>query len=164
MGWLKDTIDSAIKGVLKTVLYPIRPIIEPLIALGGMMEPLLHVILKFVSIIPKLLQLFLEFTNPIKLIKNIVEAVKISLYLLWSCTIGFVFQQIVQLFIGKEGTSKVNETIKKSLLDIFLLVISPPIAIIVSSNNVNILEVIICSILTYFYYIPGLIYSCLIIL
>ena len=164
MGWLKDTIDSAIKGVLETVLIPIKPIIEPLIALGSMMEPLLHVILKFISIIPMLLKLFLEFTNPIKLIKNIVEAVKVSLFLLWNCTIGFVFQNIAQLFIGRDNTSNANETIKKSLLNIFLLVISPPIAIIVSSTNVKLIEVFICSILTYFYYIPGLIYSCLIIL
>ena len=138
--------------------------VDAIISFKDLATHVTDILFELISRIPMLLKLFLEFTNPVKLIKNIVEAVKVSLFLLWNCTIGFVFQNIVQLFIGRDNTSNANETIKKSLLNIFLLVISPPIAIIVSSTNVKLIEVFICSILTYFYYIPGLIYSCLIIL
>ena len=53
---------------------------------------------------------------------------------------------------------------KNSFIEVLILVLCPPLALFIKKGIAGIFSIIIASLLTYFYYIPGLIYSALYIL
>lgn len=167
-----DIITGVVKEILGTVLFPIKPVIDPILALGDAMVQLLDLLTKLISLIPKLMSLFTMFTDPIKLIKDAVYGVKIALQMLYDATLGYIIGSFMKNFYLDSKNNKNNKNSKKggescfnkSLINILILILCPPLAIFMKEGISSILYVIIASALTYFYYFPGLIYSCLYIL
>lgn len=164
-----DIITGVVKEILGTVLFPIKPVIDPILALGDAMVQLLDLLTKLISLIPKLMSLFTMFTDPIKLIKDAVYGVKIALQMLYDATLGYIIGSFMKNFYLDSKNNKNNKKggkkcIDKSFMNILIMILCPPLAIFMNEGMGSIFYVIIASFLTYFYYFPGLIYSCLYIL
>ena len=167
MGFM-DVVSGVVKQILGTVLFPIKPIIDPILAMGDAMIQLLDLLLKMISLVPKLLSLFTMFTDPVKLIKDAVYGVKIAIVMLYDATIGYIIGSFMKNFyldgIDKKENKGKEKCFKKSFINVLILILCPPLSIFMNEGISGFFYVVIASFLTYFYYFPGLIYSCLYIL
>jgi len=167
MGFM-DIVTGVVKKILGTVLFPLKPIIDPILALGDAMEQLLDLLTKIISLIPKLMSLFTMLTDPIKLIKDAVYGVNIAILMFYEATIGYIIGSFMKNFYLDSKNEKTKKggkkCIDKSFINIIVMILCPPLAIFMNEGMGSIFYVIIASVLTYFYYFPGLIYSCLYIL
>ena len=161
-----NAVFGIVKKILETVLFPLKPIIDPLLSFGEAMIHLQELMLKILSIIPKLLSLFEIFTDPIKVIKDAVFAFKTGIMMIFDALFGRIIQIISSAFIDikTEKEKEQKSCFSKSIIGIILLVLCPPLALFAKHGIRYIFNIIVASVLTYFYYFPGLIYSSLYIL
>ena len=66
MGFM-DIVFGVVKKIISTLLFPIKPIIDPLLSFGEAMIHLQELLLKIISIVPKLVS---NFTRICKYGKN----------------------------------------------------------------------------------------------
>tara|TARA_B110001450_G_scaffold220119_1_gene215442 strand:- start:238 stop:741 length:504 start_codon:yes stop_codon:yes gene_type:complete len=167
MGFM-DIVNSVVKKILDTVLFPLKPIIDPILAIGDAMTQLLDLLTKIIGLVPKLMSLFVMFTDPVKLIKDTLYGVKTAIIMLYDATIGYIIGSFMKNFYldGKDKKKVRGEEkcFKKSFINVVVLILCPPLAIFMNKGMESFFYVAIASFLTYFYYFPGLIYSCLYIL
>ena len=163
-----DIVNGVVKKILGSVLFPLKPIIDPILAMGDAMTQLLDLLTKIIDLVPKLMSLFVMFTDPVKLIKDAVYGVKIAIVMLYDATIGYIIGSFMKNFYldakdTKKGKSK-DKCFRKSFINVLILILCPPLSIFMNKGMSSFFYVVIASFLTYFYYFPGLIYSCLYIL
>lgn len=164
MGFM-NIVFSVVKKILETLLFPIKPIIDPILSLGEAMVHMLELLLKIIELIPKLMSVFEIFTDPVKVIKDAVYAFKTGIMMILDALFGGIIRIITKTFVTtKEDTIKKKKCYNKSIFNILLLVLCPPLAIFAKYGIGYIIYIVIASFLTYFYYFPGLIYSSLYIL
>ena len=83
-----NVVFGVVKKILGTVLFPLKPIIDPILALGDAMIHVLELLTNIIKLVPKMMSLFEIFTDPGKVIKDAVYGVKMAFLLLWDGTIG----------------------------------------------------------------------------
>jgi uncharacterized membrane protein YqaE (UPF0057 family) len=122
---------------------------------------------------PKLLSLFAIFTDPGKIIKDMMFGLFTGVYMVAEATLDMLFGDMRRALGGEvaqggnEGTTDDRDNAKcmpSSIVKMLLLVLCPPLALILNVGLGGLLYVIICSLLTYFFYFPGLIYASLYIM
>jgi uncharacterized membrane protein YqaE (UPF0057 family) len=163
-----------LKGVLDTVLKPLKPILDPIISMGEAMEHLGELIIKILSIIPKIVELFTYFTQPVKMLKDIFYAITIGIKTILFAILDILFGKLTTLFNintdnstdnnGKLESSKSAVCAKPNLMTFILLVLCPPLAVFTQQGLKGLFHVIVTAFLTCIYYFPGLIYASLILL
>ena len=160
-------------NVFEGLLDPLKPMIDPLIDLANAFVTLGEMIVSILTIFPKLLSLFTIFTDPIKVIKDIVFGISTGIYMIFDAVIDMLFGDIRRSMgisteqgsnDGDQNSSKHKKCMPPSVTKLILLILCPPLALLLERGIHSILYVFICSILTYFYYFPGLIYASLYIL
>lgn len=118
---------------------------------------------KFFKMFPKILSLFEMFTDPTKFVKDI----------LWGIIEGTktIFNALLQQFTGKfdnvpmtRGKSRKETCLDPSLTHIIILVLCPSLALALQIGLRQFHLILVCGILSYYYYFPGLIYASLFIL
>jgi len=153
-------------GFLNIVLSPIEVIFDPIVSAGNAIVALIHILLELIKVAPKLVSLFEMFTDPGKIIKDAVYGVKVGLMMLFDAIFGNLFSAIKKPFI--QSKSKKNKPKKMCLtnriIQLIILVLCPPLAIFMEKGISSFFYVVIASLLTYFYYFPGLIYSSMYVL
>ena len=146
-----------------------KPIIDPLksmiIAIVGIAE----LILEIIKLLPKLVELITNIFTPDKLINDIIYGVITG----FTTMINAIMNNITNVFSdqNKSTTSNtdgiysdnVSKTcIKPTIINLIILVLCPPLAILISKGIQGLLLILICSILTYYmYYFPGLLFAAL---
>jgi uncharacterized membrane protein YqaE (UPF0057 family) len=167
MGFM-DIVNSVVKKILDTVLFPLKPIIDPILAMGDAMTQLLDLLTKLIGLVPKLMSLFVMFTDPVKLIKDVIYGIKTAILMLYDATIGYIIGSFMKNFyldgIDTKKEKGKDKCFNKSFINVLILILCPPLAIFMNKGMDGVFYVVIASFLTYFYYFPGLIYSCLYIL
>ena len=162
-----------LKGVLNTVLKPLKPILDPIISMGEAMEHLGELIISILSIIPKIVELFTYFTQPVKMLKDIFYGITIGLKTILYAILDIFFGKLTLLFNintgiddsnNKDASSNSAICAKPNLLTFILLVLCPPLAIFTQQGLKGLFHVLVTCFLTCFYYFPGLIYASLILL
>ena len=152
--------------MLNIVLYPLKSIIQPLINIGKLIVSLFEIILKIILMIPKIFSIFEIITDPAKVIKDIlwgiIEGIKLIFNSLVEALVGKVNNTISLSGVG--GQSKGQACFDPSLTNIILLVLCPSLSLTLNKGIKKFHLIIICAILSYFYYFPGLIYASLYIL
>ena len=160
-------------GFFETVLEPLNPIFQPVVDIGVFLVKLVTLILELLKMAPKLLSLLTILTDPIKVIKDIVFGISTGIYMIFDAVIDMLFGDIRKAMgisteqgsnDGDQNSSKQKKCIPPSVTKLLLLILCPPLALLLERGIHSILYVFICSILTYFYYFPGLIYASLYIL
>ena len=153
-------------GFLNIVLSPIEVIFDPIISAGNAVVAIIHILLELIKVAPKLVSLFEIFTDPGKIIKDAVYGVKVGLMMLFDAIFGNLFSALKKPFI--QSKTKKNKPAKMCLtnriIQLIVLVLCPPLAIFMEKGISSFFYMVIASILTYFYYFPGLIYSSMYVL
>ena len=126
-----------------------------------------------ILMMPKLLSLFAIRTDPGQIIKDIMFGLFTGVYMVAEATLDMLFGDIRRAFGGEvdqggnEGTMGDGANAKcipPSMVKLLLMVLCPPLALMLEVGIGGLFYVIICSLLTYFFYFPGLIYASLYIL
>ena len=159
-------------GFLNIVLSPIETIFDPIISIGKSVISIIALLVELIKLIPKIFSLFEMFTDPGKIIKDALYGVKTGIIMIFDAIFGELFRLITTPFVNTSNKHKNNNNnhnnkktcFDKSFIKYILLVLCPPLAIFVKDGFKAIFNIIIASILTYFYYFPGLIYTSLYIL
>ena len=157
-------------GFLNIVLSPIETIFDPIIMIGKAIISLIKLLGDLIKIIPKLFSLFELFTDPGKVIKDALFAFKEGIYMIFDAIFGGIINSISNAFSSKKNEKgNIKEQcfsvrFSKSIIKYILLVLCPPLALFLHKGIAYIFNIMIASFLTYFYYFPGLIYTCLYIL
>lgn len=140
-------------------------------------ENLIKVLGKLIIAMPKIFSLFTIFTDPAKVIKDVLSGLTSGFMLIVNTILdsvfGFGHKKTKNTFgkLGKNNKNKKNNNVedpklcaKPKLLEILILVLCPPLAVFMRKGLGSILIIMLTFLLTYFYYIPGLVYASLYIL
>ena len=161
-------------GFLNVVLSPIEIIFDPIIMIGKTVVSIIKLLVDLIKIIPKLFSLFEMFTDPGKVIKDALYAIKVGFEMIFDALFGEAINSIMSLFKNKninndedlkvKANNSYNINISKSYLKYIILVLCPPFAIFASHGIKYFFNILIAFILTYFFYLPGLIYASMYVL
>ena len=146
--------------------------VDAILSLKDFAFNLINIIVKLIKVFPKFLSIFTYILDPKKLISDIIYAIVTGAKMIYEATIGYLIGSFMKNFyLDSKNKNKNKKTKKggkkcfnKSLINVLILILCPPLAIFMNEGISSILYIIIASVLTYFYYFPGLIYSCLYIL
>ena len=132
-------------------------------------KKLIEVLTKLILAIPKLLSLFMIFTDPAKVIKDtvygIVTGIKMIFEAIFDATLGSVSKNFKPYFVGDQKENKdTEECISPTYMELLILILCPPLAIFIRKGIKALFVILIAAALTYLYYFPGLIYATLYIL
>lgn len=158
-------MQKIIKSILSPLLIPFRPIMKPIFKLIDAMDSLSEVLASIISLIPKFFELFAMLADPAKLIKDAVFGLKTGIYLIFNSILDLFFGNLSNSFKHTFENNNTKEAcVKPTFLEILILVLCPPLAIFIRKGLKNFLTILITSILTYFYYLPGVLFASLHIL
>jgi uncharacterized membrane protein YqaE (UPF0057 family) len=165
--------------MLDIVLSPINKIVGPITSLVNAIVTLVMFIFEAMKLVTKIIDILAYLINIPKLLSDLLYGLTTGVMMVLTAFFDILFGDIRKNMMGQtlsendnEGNSsnsyEEEETMKlnKNIVEIIILILCPPLAIFFK-NGLNIKTfflVIIASILTYFYYIPGLIYGSLFIL
>ena len=166
-------MQKIIKSILSPLLIPFRPLIKPILKLVDSMDSLSEVLAAIISQLPKFLELIAMLADPSKLIKDVVFGLKTGTYLIYNSILDLFFGNLSNSFKhslennnnnNNNNNDKKEECVKPTFLEILILVLCPPLAIFIRKGLKSFLTILITSILTYFYYLPGVLFASLHIL
>jgi len=155
------------------VLSPLNAIFKPVVDICIAIAKLAMFLIELIKMIPKIFSLFMIFTDPGKIIKDIMFGLFTGVYMVAEATLDMMFGDIRRAFGGEvenggnEGTMGDGANAKcipPSMVKLLLMVLCPPLALMLQVGIGGLFYVIICSLLTYFFYFPGLIYASLYVL
>lgn len=138
----------------------LKPILGPIKEMGTFFKQLAKVFSKLGIALPKILTLFEMFTDPTKFVQDflygIIEGVKA------------VFFSLMEILSGSINLKKYNfqqnfreQCMDPTLTNIIILVLCPSLALTMRIGFKHFKIIVVCWVLSYFYYIPGLIYASL---
>jgi len=152
------------------LLEPIfKPIIEPFKSMVVAIVGIADLIIEIITLLPKLLELITNIFEPDKLINDIIYGVTVG----FTTMITALINNITNVFSEQNKTTTSNTDsiysdnvrktcIKPTLINLIILVLCPPLAILISKGLRGFLLIVICAILTYYmYYFPGLLFAAL---
>ena len=158
-------------GFINLVLSPLDSIFEPIVKIMNAVMQIIALLIELIKIVPKLFSLFTIFTDPGKIIKDtlygLMTGFKLIIETIFDSTIGGI-HKTSKNYLGKlgaeESPEEKEECLTSRMLEVLLLVLCPPLAILVRKGISSILLILIAFALTYMYYIPGLIFASLYVL
>ena len=160
---VKNTANKIVNGILKTVLSPIRPIIYPIEMLSDTMKQLLELIVKIISIIPTLFNIFYEITDPTKMLRDLLHGIFVAKNMIYNAIIDQIFGKLSYKYkislSDNQDTTPYKACIKPTFVEILILVLCPPLAIFIRKGIKGFMIILITTILTCFYYLPGVIFA-----
>ena len=145
-------------------------VMDVILALPRLVFALYKFIEGLVFMIPKILNIVLLFLDPGKLLNDIIFGATTGIYMLLEALFDIIFGKVRDHmgFTNKrgsnKGTLKNSSCLPPTFVQILILVLCPPLYVVLKEGILNaagLFPVILTSILTYFYYFPGLIYASL---
>ena len=154
-------VEDIINGILEVLLLPITPILEPISRIAALFEKIFEFLMSIMLMFPKILDIFFYITDPRKLMNDLIFGVVKGFYMVIDAIMDTLFGDLRRSMGNKQDKGSNNgsaslgneKCIPPSMVEILLLVLCPPLAIILKKGISGLFYVIICSILTYFYYI-----------
>jgi len=147
-------------GFIDTLINLLTGMADLFKNIGSLLEEIMRIFFLLIELIPNIFQ-------PDKLINDIIYGVTIG----FTTMINAFIDNILNVFSEQEVpvTNDIyNQTqykkvcIKPTILNLILLVVCPPLAILRSKGLRGFLLIVICAILTYYmYYFPGLLFAAL---
>ena len=149
-------------------------IVGGFLSLINFAKNLILIIEKLLLMAPKMVFYFIYIiTTPGKVISDVIYG--------FTTGIKMILKSIVDILMGKsvgllnlhvkddDSNNKKQkrdneECVNPSLLEILILLLCPPLAIFIRKGLKGFFTIVITSVLTYFYYLPGLVYASLYVL
>ena len=168
-------------GLFNLVLSPIENLKGIFVTVGETIIEIIHLIMRFINFLPFIADIFYYITDPLKMLSDIRDGFFTGFKLIYETFTNFFFGNIRQTFnyrnintLNQNGGSLSNNDLKcddpkshcysPSFITILLLILCPPFAMLLQLGIGGIIHIIICCMLTYFFYFPGLIYASLFVL
>jgi uncharacterized membrane protein YqaE (UPF0057 family) len=138
--------------------------------LGELAKNFIKWIKKVLGFVPRVFEIFNYVINPMKVIKDIIYGLTTGLMMLIEGLFDSVLGDIRKSMGGSYDPGSndgdyVGENavcLSKTFMGTLLMVLCPPLYIILNMGIINgFFPTLLCCILTYFYYVPGLIYASL---
>jgi len=163
-------VTGIIRKVLSTILFPIKPIVEPIILVCEAVLYIIEYILKLLALLPRALEIFNYIINPMKIIKDIIYGLTTGLTMVIEGLFDSILGDIRKSMGGSydpgsndgDYTGENGVCLSKTFMGTLLMVLCPPLYIILNLGIIKgFFPTLLCCLLTYFYYVPGLIYASL---
>ena len=142
--------------------------VDAILSLKDFAFNLVEIIIKLLNAFPKFLSIFTYILDPRKLITDIIYAITTGIQMIYDATIGYIIGSFMKNFyldgIDTKKDKGKDKCFNKSFINVLVMILCPPLAIFMNKGMEGFFYVVIACFLTYFYYFPGLIYSCLYIL
>ena len=167
-------------ALFNLVLSPIDNLIGIFITIGETIIEIIHLIMRFVNFLPFIADIFYYITDPMKMLSDIRHGFFTGITLIYETLVDFIFGNLQSKlnyrnintlnnkkdnFVKNTNCNDPNShCYSPSFITIVLLILCPPFAMLLLLGMSGILHIIICCILTYFFYFPGLIYASLFVL
>ena len=138
--------------------------------IGKIATNLINFIVKIIVFVPRMLELLNYVINPMKLIKDIIAGLVNGITMILEAMVDVLLGDIRKSiggsydpgsndgdYIGENGVC-----LSKTFMGTLLMVLCPPLYVLLNMGIINgFFPTILTSVLTYFYYVPGLIYASL---
>ena len=151
-------------GFINIVLSPLEVIFKPIVTILEAVVQMIVLLIQLIKALPKLFSLFTIFTDPVKIIKDVMNGLLIGFKMILYTFIDFFTGSVHKK--SKEYLGKLSENEKDGqacftpkIIEILILILCPPLAVFMRKGISAILIILITFLLTYFYYIPGLIFA-----
>ena len=149
-------------------------IVGGFLSLINFAKNLILIIEKLLLMAPRIVMYFIYFiTTPGKVISDAIYG--------FTTGIKMILKSIVDILMGKsvgllnlhvkddDSNNKkqkrdTEECVNPSLLEILILLLCPPLAIFIRKGLKGFFTIVITAVLTYYYYLPGLVYASLYVL
>ena len=160
-------------GFLNMVLSPLEAIFKPLISIFKTVLVLIQLFIELLKMLPKFFYMFNYITDPGKIISDAFYGFTTGIKMIIKTTIDTLMGKSIGLINPhvrddsgnkKQNQQKKEECLSPSLLEILILLLCPPLAIFIRKGLKGFFTIVITAVLTYFYYLPGLVYASLYVL
>ena len=156
--------------MLDIVLAPLDPIVSPVLALvNGVIQFGLFLV-EVLQFLPRALELFNYIINPMKIIKDIIAGLVNGITMILEAMLDVLLGDIRKAMGGSydpgsndgDYSGEKGVCLSKTFMGTLLMVLCPPLYVLLNMGIINgFFPTLLTSVLTYFYYIPGLIYASL---
>jgi uncharacterized membrane protein YqaE (UPF0057 family) len=158
--------------MLDIVLSPLSSIVGPIVSLANGIVKIAYVLGELGLLIPRIVELFNYIFNIPKMLTDILFGLTKGSMMVLETLFTIILGDLRTSFGNnndKEGnTNKTeDETINlgKDIVELLILIMCPPLAILIKLGwKSGWFLIILSSVLTYFYYFPGLIFAALYVL
>jgi len=156
--------------MLDIVLSPLEPIVGPVLALVNGFIQIGYFLVEILKLLPRALEIFNYVINPMKLIKDIIYALTTGLIMVIEALFDTLLGDVRKAMGGSHdpGSNDGDYSgenavcLSKTFMGTLLMVLCPPLYILLNMGIIKgFFPTLLCCILTYFYYVPGLIYASL---
>lgn len=156
-------------GFINIVLSPLDVIFKPIVTILEAVIKMIVLLIQLIKALPKLFSLFTIFTDPAKVLKDVLNGLfigfKMILYTFIDALTGTAHKKSRE-YLGKLGKNKKDgeACFAPKFIELLILVLCPPLAVFMRKGISAILIILLTFVLTYFYYIPGLVFGAIQIL
>lgn len=152
---------------INLVLSPLESIFSPIIGILKTVVVILTLLLELLKLIPRFFESIAMLADPGKIIKDAVFGFKTGLYLIVNSILDMTMGSFADKFKHnlENDTNKEKEScVKPTFLEVIILILCPPLAIFIRKGMKGFLTILVTTILTCFYYFPGVLFASLHIL
>ena len=138
--------------------------------LGELAKKVIKWVKKILVLVPRVFEIFNYIIDPMKVMKDIIYGLTTGLMLVIEGLFDSVLGDVRKAMGGSydpgsndgDYTGENGVCLSKTFMGTLLMVLCPPLYIILNLGIIKgFFPTLLCSILTYFYYVPGLIYASL---
>ena len=156
--------------MLDIVLSPLEPIVGPVLALVNGFIQIGYFLVELLKLLPRALEIFNYIIDPMKVMKDIIYGLTTGLMLVIEGLFDSVLGDVRKAMGGSydpgsndgDYTGENGICLSKTFMGTLLMVLCPPLYIILNLGiKRGFFPTLLCCLLTYFYYVPGLIYASL---
>ena len=156
--------------MLDIVLSPLEPIVGPVLALVNGFIQLGYFLVELLKLLPRALEIINYIINPMKVMKDIIYGLTTGLMLVIEGLFDSVLGDVRKAMGGSydpgsndgDYRGENGVCLSKTFMGTLLMVLCPPLYIILNLGIIKgFFPTLLCCLLTYFYYVPGLIYASL---
>ena len=157
-------------GFLNMVLSPLEAIFKPLISIFKTVLVLIQLFIELLKMLPKFFYMFNYITDPGKIISDTFYGFTTGIKMILETIIDTLMGKSIGLIkphVSNDDSNKnkgKDDCLSPSLLEILILLLCPPLAIFIRKGLKGFFTIVITAVLTYFYYLPGLVYASLYVL
>ena len=146
--------------ILRVILFPLEPIVDPVIQLVNAILLMVNFIVELVKMIPKLLTVFHTGPGGVPQLPDVRHDLRVT----WFEALIDVLFRYVKRWQKRPGATNAGrkKVCATSLVETIILVICPPLFIVLRQGFLTgFFPTVICFVLTYLFYVPGLVYASL---
>ena len=130
-------------------------------------EKAIFIVMKIVMFLPRIFEIIFYVINPTKLLRDLLFSFTDGTIMVYKAVVNNLFGDMRSYFSKPQSGSNDGDPASDSVcfgetyMATLIMVLCPPLYVALSEGLKAFPQVVFCCVLTYFYYIPGLMYAIL---